>query len=136
MDAKTKFLELKEQWKKASEAERPAIEKETESFLDSLTEDDKKEVFVAIDEDFKVIHEKAKELKTIVDVRKKLEPVLPAISISHLTKKYFKKSPNWFYQRMNGNRVNGKIAKFSSEDLETLNFAIHDIEKQLSTVKF
>jgi hypothetical protein len=136
MDAKTKFLELKEQWKKAADSERPAIEKETEIFLASLSEDEKNLVFDAIDEDFVSLHEKAKELKTIIDVRKKLEPVLPAISISHLTKTYFKKSPNWFYQRMNGNRVNGKTAKFSPEDIETLNFAIHDISKKLSTVQF
>lgn len=136
MDAKTKFLELKEQWKKAADADRSAIEQETDAFLDSLSENDKKKVFDAIDEDFVSIHKEAGEIQEIVNVRKKLEPVLPVISISHLTKTYFKKSPNWFYQRMNGNRVNGKTAKFSSDDIKTLNFAISDIAKQLSTVQF
>ena len=41
-------------------------------------------------------------------LRQKLEDILPAISISYLSKNYFKKTPQWFYQRLNGNNVNGK----------------------------
>ncbi|MFT4062722.1 MAG: DUF5053 domain-containing protein, partial [Edaphocola sp.] len=45
----------------------------------------------------------AKELR----VRRQIENILPAISVSYIAKTYFKKNKEWFYQRLNGNVVNG-----------------------------
>lgn len=53
--------------------------------------------------------EKLKEM-----LREKLESVLPFISVSALSKTYFRRSPQWFYQRLNGSTVNGKITRFSA----------------------
>ena len=41
-------------------------------------------------------------------IRQKLKNVIPAISMSYISKNYFKKSDNWIYQRLNGNTINGK----------------------------
>ncbi|MDR2474402.1 MAG: DUF5053 domain-containing protein, partial [Bacteroidales bacterium] len=49
---------------------------------------------------------------------------------------YFHKTPQWFYQRLNGNRVNGKSARFSESEIQTLNAAIQDISRQLGAVQF
>ena len=136
MDAKTKFLELKQAWKEARETERLRIDQETNLFLESLSDDKKKEVFEAIDEDFKAIHREIEDVKQTINIRDILAPILPAISISYLAKNYFHKTPQWFYQRMNGNVVNGKYASFSDSDIKTLHFAIQDISKQLSTIHF
>jgi len=136
MDTRAKFLELKQAWKKASEAERPQIEQETDLFLESLSDEEKNSVFEAIDEDFKAMHKEVEDIKQTINIRKMLAPVLPAISISYLAKNYFHKTPQWFYQRMNGNKVNGKPVKFSDSEVQTLNFAIKDISKQLSAVQF
>jgi hypothetical protein len=65
-------------------------------------------------------------------VREKLQDVLPIISVSYLAKKYFNKTPQWFYQRLNGNTVNGKSAQFTSEDLEVLHHALQDISGKIS----
>ena len=136
MDARTKFLELKQAWKKANETERPRIEQETDSFLESLSDEEKNSVFEAIDEDFKAMHREVEDIKQTINIRNRLASVLPAISVSYLAKNYFRKTPQWFYQRMNGNKVNGKPVSFSDSEIQILNFAIHDISKQLSTVRF
>lgn len=47
---------------------------------------------------------------------------------------YFHKSPAWFNQRLNGNIVNGKKAKFSEEELKILSGALQEIAEQLKTV--
>jgi hypothetical protein len=49
-----------------------------------------------------------------------------------LSKKYFKKTPQWFYQRLNGNKVNGKEAHFTSNELQTLSVALKEIGQKLS----
>jgi len=50
-----------------------------------------------------------------------------------LAKNYFKKTPQWFYQRLNGNSVNGKVARFTPNELETLSMALKAIGQKIST---
>jgi hypothetical protein len=66
--------------------------------------------------------------------REQLQDVLPVLSISNIAKVYFKKTPNWFYQRLNGNKVNGKAVKFTKSELNTLNFALKDISKRVGSI--
>lgn len=65
-------------------------------------------------------------------LKQKLEDILPVISVSYLAKNYFKKTPQWFYQRLNGNTVNGKEAHFTHKELETLAIALKEIGQKLS----
>ena len=65
-------------------------------------------------------------------LREKLNSVLPVISVSFLAKTYFKKSPQWFYQRLNGNSVNGKPAQFTPNELQTLHSALLDIAHKIN----
>jgi hypothetical protein len=67
-------------------------------------------------------------------MREKLADVLPAISVSYLAKHYFGKSASWFYQRMNGNKVNGKPAVFTPDELHTLGDALKDMGGRLNAV--
>lgn len=67
-------------------------------------------------------------------IKDQLEEVSKVISISYLVKNYFKKTPQWFYQRLNENLVNGKPAKFTEEEIKTLNFALQDISKKIGSV--
>jgi len=135
MDAKIKFTELKNAWKAANETDRNRIQNEIDLFLDSLSEKERESVCEAIDEDFKEIHAEIEDIKQTINIRKTLEPILPAISVSYLSKNYFHKTPQWFYQRMNGNKVNGKSVQFTTGEVERLNFAIQDISKQLQSVR-
>ena len=63
-----------------------------------------------------------------------MQEVADIISLSYLAKRYFNKSRSWLYQRMNGNIVNGKPARFTSDELATLNRALKDISEKLGSL--
>ena len=50
-----------------------------------------------------------------------------------MSKNYFKKTPQWFYQRLNGNTVNGKEAHFTNNELKILSEALNEIGEKLSS---
>jgi len=135
MDAREKFLELKKAWidAKGNHELRSQIDIETNAFFDSLTDEQKKEVMQATTDEFKRIHNEISDINQILNVRDSLADVLPFVSVSHLSKQYFGKSASWFYQRMNGNVVHGKPARFSQEEINTLNFALKDIGNKISS---
>ena len=138
MDAKKKFLELKKAWvdAKNNPGLRSQIDIETDVFFNSLSEEQKKDVKQAVTNEFGRMHNEIAEINQILNVRDSLSEVLPFISVSHLSKYYFGKSSSWFYQRMNGNAVHGKPAKFTSDEIKTLNFALKDVSTKLSAVQF
>lgn len=68
-------------------------------------------------------------------VRNRLKTVLPAISLAYIAKTYFHKSRSWLNQRINGNTVNGVPAKFSQEELRTLDSALKDLSAKLSQIR-
>ena len=68
-------------------------------------------------------------------MREQLNDILPYISVSAIAKNYFGKSKEWFYQKMNGNIVTGKPAKFTEEEIKNLNFALQDISKKIGSVR-
>ncbi len=97
------------------------------------SEEDKKAIanFVSerlqnIDKKLDVIEESAIKLQ--------LQEVAEIVSLSYLAKKYFNKSRSWLYQRLNGNLVNGKPARFTQEELQTFNNALQDISKKIGSL--
>lgn len=119
------------------------IEKLKERFINAESDVE----LEAIDNEMKVLLDKdidsfsaglvecAKDTNKRVDellLREKLEDVLPFISVSALSKIYFKRSPQWFYQRLNGSVVNGKPVKFNNSELKILSAALVDIGKKIS----
>jgi hypothetical protein len=69
-----------------------------------------------------------------IEVRVQLMEVTEVVSLSYIAKNYFNKTRQWLYQKINGNVVNGKPAKFTPEEINRLNFAIHDISKKLGSI--
>jgi hypothetical protein len=135
MDAKTKFLQLKDEWKRAKGAEREKIDNEIDTFFASLSDNEKAEINTAVSEDFAVMQNEISEIKEIVTMREQLRAILPFISVSNISKHYFGKSASWFYQRMNGNRVHGKTISFNQNEKQTINHAMHDIGQKLSALQ-
>lgn len=80
----------------------------------------------SIDDKLDVIEESAIKLQ--------LQEVAEIVSLSYLAKKYFNKSRSWLYQRLNGNTVNGKPARFTQEELQTFNNALQDISKKIGSL--
>ena len=66
-------------------------------------------------------------------VKMQLEKVSQIISLSYIATRYFNKTRNWLYQKINGCSVNGKPAKFTPEEISTLNFALRDISKEIGS---
>ena len=64
-------------------------------------------------------------------LRDKLGELPEAISFSYIAKKYFGKSRNWLYQRINGNIVNGKKARFTDNELKTFLNALNDVSEMI-----
>ena len=72
-----------------------------------------------------------KELK----IKEQITQISEMISMSYIAKNYFNKSKSWMSQRINELDVNGKPAKFTSEEVDILNFAIQDISTKLGTLR-
>ena len=121
---KTDIERLKERFVNAiTDAEIEAIDKEVKSLVDRDIDRFSEGMLECI----KDTNKEADELL----LRDKLESVLPFISVSALVKTYFKKSPQWFYQRLNGSLVNGKPVKFNEGELKILSTALNDIGKKI-----
>lgn len=61
----------------------------------------------------------------------KVDEIKDIVSMSYISKKYFGKTRTWFYQKLNGNLVNGKPARFTGEERIKLKFALEDIARKL-----
>lgn len=128
-------MELKEQWKKASETERAEIDKEISALLESMSGNETSELEQVVSDDFKRMHKDAADIERTITVRKKLEPILPLINVAGFTRHYFGKSSSWFYQRMNGNIVHGKPMSFTDEELKQLQDAFQDLAQRMLSVQ-
>ena len=133
MNKTERFFELKELWKNSDEAQRAEIDKEISALLDSMNDSDDQSLLESVRKDFEHIHEDLEEVRQEL-LRDRMKEVLPAISVSYIARKYFGKSASWFYQRLNGNKVNGKEAAFTPNELSTLSAALNDIGKKLSAM--
>lgn len=72
--------------------------------------------------------------KTVNDltVKEKMGSLADALNLSYIARVYFGKSRSWLYQRVNGYSVNGKPAKFTTEESATFCKALDDIKSQIA----
>ena len=77
--------------------------------------------------------ERVDDLIEATKVKMQLMEVTEIVSLSYIAKNYFHKTRTWLYQKINGNKVNGKEASFTKEEINTLNYAIQDISKKLGS---
>lgn len=73
-------------------------------------------------------------LEKEVNLRLQLSEISEVISIAYIAKNYFNKSRAWLHQRIKGNIVNGKAARFTDNEMDTLNFALQDISKRIASL--
>ena len=135
MDKVNRFFELKELWKQSAEADRSSIDRQITELMDSMTDQEVEQLAVGVQNDFDNIHQEVTDIKEQLTIRERLEPVLPYLSVSKLSKDYFNKSSSWFYQRLNGNKIHGKVCRFTDKELETLDMALKDICRRISSLQ-
>ncbi len=122
---RTKIEELKKAFVAAkTDSERESISCQ----LDALIAEDAVAVGDAALESIKAVNE---EVESMI-LRDKLKDILPIVSSAYIAKTYFSKTRGWFTQRINGNIVNGKPARFNEEELQILKHALLDISAKLN----
>jgi hypothetical protein len=122
-----KFKKLKDEYVRASAKRQAEIDVE----LNKMAEENPAEFASAYE---KALKDTAERINQTV-LRNQLKNVENAISLSFIARKYFGKSKEWLYQRLNGYIVNGKPARFTENELHTLNGALKEIGNQISSVQ-
>ena len=110
-----------------SDAQRAKIMVEMEQLADS----DPEGFELAVMASARQTLEDAKTVK----IKEQLAQVSAIVSMSYIAKNYFNKSKSWLSQRINEFDVNGKPARFTSEEVNTLNFAFDDISKKIGSFR-
>ena len=67
-------------------------------------------------------------------IRKKMGDTPKFINLTQIARVYFGKSQSWLMQRINGNTVNGKEARFTPAEAKQLEAAFHDLGNKLLAV--
>jgi hypothetical protein len=84
----------------------------------------------------KELDESGKRIDAFIEeakVKVQLMDITKIISLSYVSEHYFNRTGNWLYQKINGNRLNDNSERFTSHEIEILNFAIQDISKKLGS---
>ncbi len=133
--------QMRDEFKRFYEAKTPEERQKIVSAYklryDSLSEEEKKAETVRQLESIRTVLEGVKANNEELDanrIREKLGCVPEAISMSYIAKTYFGKTKTWLYQRLNGNRVNGKEARFTETEARQLQDALHDLGHKLSSI--
>lgn len=109
-----------------TDSEREAIREDMRKLCDA----DAAGVATAALDSIKATNAEAAE----IILREQLKDILPVVSLAYISKTYFNKTRQWLYQRINGSLVNGKPARFTPEEIDTLNLALKDIGNRLSSI--
>lgn len=67
-------------------------------------------------------------------IRDQLKEVAEILPLSYIAKNYFGKSAAWLYQRINGNKVRGKVYTLNHEEVVTFNRALKEIGNKISSL--
>ena len=129
--------EFERYYKASSTEERQTIIDEYKRRFESLSDEEKKIETARQFESVRAVLEGVKANNEELEarrIREKLGIVPEAISMSYVAKNYFGKTKTWLYQRLNGNKVNGKEARFTESEARQLQDALHDLGHRLSSI--
>ena len=128
MTTKEKFEQLKEAELNArTNRELEKIQKE----FDRLAEEDPMGFEDAFIESAQQTRLAVKQLR----VKEQMSEISEIVSMSYIAKTYFNKTKSWMSQRMNELNVNGRPARFTPEEIDTLNAALKDVSEKLGTFR-
>ena len=110
------------------------------TYFDDVTEGKTPTVELTADEIEQGVNEFNDGMRQVVDeadeliFRAKLGDLPEALSLSYIAKKYFGKSRGWLMQKVNGNKVNGKVAAFTDDERLLFRRALQDLSEKMSAV--
>ena len=132
-------MELKQELSQLKEYMQAGHEEKARALMDRIHQtytsaDEQAEIDAFISAYLKEMGDEADRFVAETEMKVQLLEISKMVSMSYIAKEYFKKSRQWLYQRINGNRVNGKEARFSHEEINQLNFALQDISRKIGSV--
>ena len=110
------------------------------AYFDDITEDKTPAVKLSPEEYEKGVEQFDEGMRKIIAeademiFRAKLGDLPEALSFSYIAQKYFGKSRGWLMQKVNGNKVNGKIASFTDEERRQFREALQDLSEKMTAV--
>lgn len=69
-----------------------------------------------------------------IRIRDQIKDSLDILPLSYIAKHYFGKSASWLYQRINGNKVRGKVYTLNKEEIEIFNKALKEIGNRIGSL--
>lgn len=124
-----------ERFKKMSPNERKQFQEERQKRIDGMSPSEQEKYISQIKNGIdNTITETNKWCDRVDEIllRERLGELPEVISFSYIAKKYFGKSRNWLYQRINGYTVNGKKARFTENEFQTFQNALKDISVMIN----
>lgn len=119
-----------EKFKSLTPQERESFQREREEHLEKMAESER-EAYISASK--QGLNETLKDAEAFIEkaedkiLKEKLGELPEIISLSYIARKYFGKSRNWLYQRINGYMVNGKPASFTPDERRKFTEALQDI---------
>ena len=117
-----------ELFKNMTPKERAMFQEKRAQKIEAMPGDEKMIFTEATEKGLKAIKSELQDVKLAVE----LGDVANALSLSYIAKEYFGKSKTWLYQRLNGNKVNGKPARFTEDERKRFAAALLDLSKRIN----
>lgn len=117
-----------EKFKRMSPEERVVFQEERARKVEAMPKAEQAAFVKATQQAVGVIKNELEDIKLTLE----LGDVANALSLSYIAKAYFGKSRNWLYQRLNGNKVNGKPAQFTEEERKRFADALLDLSRRIN----
>ena len=109
-----------------------ALEEELKAL--QMTTEDKAIAKVWYEEGLGEIKENINHIEHELKIREQLKEVTDILPLSYIAKNYFGKSAAWLYQRINGNKVRGKVYTLNRKEVDTFNRALKEIGNKISSL--
>lgn len=132
MNAEQKLSELKSEFLSLkSEDEKFAFDLKMKQLLETMNPEERKAFQKAFLSSARQTIIQAKEVKKEAELKLLLSSIDDYLSLSKIAQDYFGKSRGWLYQRINEATVNGKPARFTTEEQQRLSDALLDISNRI-----
>lgn len=100
----------------------------------TLTDEERATVQAWYDKGIEGIENDVNEMREQLKIRDQLKESIDIIPLSYIARTYFGKSASWLYQRINGNKVRGKVYTLNADETATFNRALKEIGNRISSL--
>lgn len=80
------------------------------------------------------IEREINDLNARLAIRVQLKESIEILPMSYIARTYFGKSASWLYQRINGNKVRGRVYTLNEKEISIFNTALSDISKKIGSL--